>query len=77
MIYNDLNDKIEKFEFNNYKITNYEMESSAIYGLANILGHKGATICAIIANRITKDACADYKKTMKELIKYTLDQLTK
>lgn len=72
-----INDRITAFRYGEYKITNYEMESSAITGLCNLLGHHAATICLIIANRITGDASADYHGHMEKLIKYTLNQLTK
>ena len=48
-----INDRITTFRHQNYKVTNYEMESAAITGLCNLLGHHAATICLIIANRIT------------------------
>jgi uridine phosphorylase len=72
----DLNRKIEKFRYKGLKITNYEMESSAIAGLSALLGHEAITICAIIANRQTGEASPDYNKTMKELIEYTLNKIT-
>ena len=72
----DLNDKIEEFDFKGDKITNYEMESSAIFGLSAMLGHNAAAVCAIIANRITKDASKDYKPTVKRLVKVVLDRLS-
>ncbi|WP_421919837.1 nucleoside phosphorylase [Marinifilum sp.] len=72
----DLNDKIEEFDFKGEQITNYEMESSAIFGLSAMLGHNAAAICVIIANRITKDASKDYKPTIKRLIKVVLDRLS-
>ncbi|MCY1634735.1 nucleoside phosphorylase [Marinifilum sp. D737] len=72
----DLNDKIEKFDFKGEKITNYEMESSAIFGLSKMLGHNAAAVCAIIANRITKNASKDYKPTVKRLINTVLDRLS-
>jgi uridine phosphorylase len=72
----DLNDKIEEFDFKGEKITNYEMESSAIFGLSAMLGHNAAAVCAIIANRITKDASKDYKPTVKSLVKTVLDRLS-
>jgi uridine phosphorylase len=72
----NINDKIEAFEFDNQKITNYEMESSAIFGLSKLLGHKAVTICVIIANRRTKKYSKDYKPLMKDLIKTVLDKLT-
>jgi len=71
----DLNDKIEAFEFEGWKITNYEMESSAIYGLSKLLGHEALTICLIIANRVTKEANANYYPDMKLLAKYILDRI--
>ena len=71
----DLNDKIEVFEFEGRKITNYEMESSAIYGLSKLLGHEALTICLIIANRVTKEANANYYPDMKLLAKYILDRI--
>jgi uridine phosphorylase len=73
----DLNDKIETFEFEGRKITNYEMESSAIYGFSKLLGHEALTICLIIANRVTKEANANYYPEMKSLAKYILDRLAK
>lgn len=71
-----INKKIEDFRYKGLKITNYEMESSAIAGLAALLGHNAITICAIIANRQTGKASANYHKTMKNLIEYTLDKIT-
>lgn len=73
----DLNDKIEKFEYKGEKITNYEMESSAIFGLSAMLGHESVAVCAIIANRINKDASKDYQPTIKRLIKTVLNRLSK
>lgn len=72
-----INDRITEFRYQNYKVTNYEMESAAITGLCNLLGHHAATICLIIANRMTGDASADYHGYMKKLIEYTLTQLTR
>ncbi|OFX88904.1 MAG: phosphorylase [Bacteroidetes bacterium GWF2_33_16] len=71
----NINDKIEAFEHKGQKITNYEMESSAIYGLSGLLGHNAITLCAIIANRATKEFSKDYKPTIKKLIQYVLDKL--
>ena len=72
----DINDKIETFEFKGQKITNYEMESSAIFGLSKLLGHNAVTICAIIANRRKKEYSKDYKPVIKELVKTILERLT-
>lgn len=71
-----INSKIEAFRFQGLKITNYEMESSAIAGLAAMMGHQAITICAIIANRVTGEASADYHKAMNELIDYTLNKIS-
>lgn len=70
-----INDKIESFRFNDMKITNYEMECSAIYGLSKLMGHQALTVCIIIANRITRNASIDYKPVMKQLITKILDKL--
>ena len=67
--------RVLRFEFGNYKIVNYEMESAAIAGLAALMGHRATTICLIIANRANGDASADYKPHMKKLIEYTLNSL--
>ena len=72
----DINDKIEAFEFKGQKITNYEMESSAIFGLSKLLGHNAITICAIIANRANGEFSKDYKPVVKGLIKTVLERLT-
>jgi len=71
----ELNDKIEKFIHNDDKITNYEMESSAIYGLSRLLGHEALTVCAIIANRVSKQYSKDYHPVIEDLIKTVLDKL--
>lgn len=71
----NLNRSILNFSYQGQKITNFEMESSAIYGLSRLLGHNAITICAIIANRITQEYLTDYKPVMNKLIEYTLAQL--
>ena len=71
-----LNDKIESFIFEGHKITNFEMECSAIYGLSKLLGHEALTICLIIANRIKKEANANYHQSMETLIQLVLERLT-
>ena len=71
----DINDKIRAFTYDSKKITNYEMESSALFGLSSLLGHSAATVCVIIANRYIKQYCKDYKPAMKNLIKIVLDGL--
>jgi len=71
----EMNDRIEDFEYNGYKVTNFEMETSALYGLGRQLGHKTLTICAIIANRVTKEYSKDYKPIVKDMIQLVLDRL--
>jgi len=70
-----LNDKIEKFRYGNYKITNYEMEGSAIAGLAKLMGHKAMTVCCIIANRRVEAANTDYKPYIEKLVQTVLDRI--
>jgi uridine phosphorylase len=70
-----LNDKIESFRFGNYKITNYEMEGSAIAGLSKLMGHKAMTVCCIIANRRVEAANTDYKPYIEKLVTTVLDRI--
>lgn len=72
----EINSKIESFEIEGQKITNYEMESSAIFGLSKLMGHNAITICAIIANRLKGEYSKDYKPIIKNLIKTVLERLT-
>lgn len=70
-----LNEKIESFDFGGRRITNFEMEGSALAGLAALMGHRAATICTIIAQRIALDACTDYKPFVRKMIETALDKL--
>ena len=70
-----LNSKIESFSYNGECITNYEMESSALAGLAGMLGHKALTVCLIIANRVGKRFIGDYKPKMRERMATGLDRI--
>jgi uridine phosphorylase len=70
-----LNDKIESFRYGKYKITNYEMEGSAIAGLSKLMGHKAMTVCCIIANRRIEAANTDYRPYVDELIKIVLERI--
>ena len=70
-----LNEKIESFEYEGRRITNFEMEGSALAGLATLMGHRAATICTIIAQRVAMDACTDYKPFVKRMIGTALDKL--
>lgn len=70
-----LNAKIESFAYAGRRITNFEMEGSALAGLAALMGHRAATICTIIAQRIALDACTDYKPFVRQMIQTALDKL--
>ena len=59
---------MESFNYNGNRITNFEMETSALYYLGQTLGHNTLTICAIIGNRLTKKYSQDYKKTVSKMI---------
>ena len=69
------NELIESFEYKGQRITNFEMESSALAGLAALMGHKAVTVCLVIANRLSKNATVDYNEKMKELIQIVLDRI--
>lgn len=69
------NEKIEKFEYNGLKITNFEMESSALAGLARLMEHKATTCCMVIANRVAKEANTGYKNQIDDLIKIVLNRI--
>ena len=70
-----LNEKIENFSYNGMQITNFEMESSALAGLATLMGHKAVTVCMVIANRLAKEANASYKNTIDGLIEKVLERI--
>ena len=69
------NEKIEKFEYKDYRITNFEMESSALAGLARLMGHKAMTVCMVIANRLIKEANTGYKNSIDGLIEKVLERI--
>jgi len=64
---NEINNKLAEFSFRGRTISNYEMESSAIYGLSGLLGHKAITICVVIGNRVTGEFINDYKPYVMDL----------
>lgn len=72
----DFNSELRAFSWQDNRITNFEMETSALYGLSAMLGHKACTVCAIIANRYRKEYSKDYKVAINELIDIVLARLT-
>jgi uridine phosphorylase len=70
-----MNDRLESFKYKGQVITNYEMESSAIYGLSALLGHRAVTICTVIGNRVTGKFLENYKPAVKKLAILILDTL--
>jgi uridine phosphorylase len=76
LTYPDFVDKLHNFSYGGLRMSNIEMESSALAGLAALLGHRAATVCLVVANRYAKDMNTDYKGGMSEFIKKTLDVLT-
>lgn len=73
---NMLND-FETFRFGDWRITNFEMEGSAIAGIASHLGHQGGTVCCIIANRHLHSSNPDYKPQVRGLVELSLDRLSR
>ncbi len=71
-----LNEKVESFSFEGRRITNFEMEGSALAGLSALMGHRATTICTIIAQRVAHDMCTDYKPFVEKMIKMALDKLS-
>jgi uridine phosphorylase len=69
------NEKVESFEYEGLRITNFEMESSAIAGLSRLMGHRGVTCCMVIANRVAKKAESNYKNDIDGLIQKVLDRI--
>jgi len=69
------NDKVESFSYNGRRITNYEMESSAIAGLSRLLGHRATTTCMVIANRVAQKADTAYKSHIDDLIRLVLERI--
>ncbi|MCK8623229.1 nucleoside phosphorylase [Prevotella sp. E13-27] len=69
------NEKIEAFEYDGMRICNFEMESSALAGLASLLGHRAMTCCMVIANRYAKEMNTQYKNSIDTLIQKVLDRI--
>ena len=72
----NLNELLTDFKLENHRITNFEMETSALYGLGKLLNHQCLTACVIIANRVRKEFTSDYKKSVEILIEESLQRLT-
>ncbi len=71
----NLNKKIQDFKHDRFVVTNYEMESSALAGLATMLGHRALTVCLIIANRVAHHSNTNYKSSIGDLIVKVLDRI--
>ena len=72
----DLNEKLQKFNHNGHRVTNFEMETSALFGLGKALGHECATVCAIIANRLRKEYSKDHDLSIEQLISFLLQRIS-
>ncbi len=72
----DMVSDYETFRYGEYRIVNFEMEGSAIAGMARHLGHEAGTVCCVIANRYRKDSNADYKDQVSKLVRLALDRLS-
>lgn len=70
-----LNEKIEAFNYKEAQITNFEMESSSLAGLAALMGHRAMTVCCIIAGRVDKNMNTNYKGSLTGLIEMVLDRI--
>lgn len=75
LMYPELNHAIEAFDYKGHKVTNMEMECSAIYGLSKVLGHQALTVCLIIANRVTGRFLDSYHDLMENLGRTVLDRI--
>lgn len=69
------NEKLQSFDYQGWKITNFEMESSALAGLARLMGHKATTVCMVIANRFAHEANTGYKNQITDLIRTVLERI--
>ncbi len=71
----DMNERLRRFSFEGQRVVNYEMETSALYGLSKLLGHDACTLCAVVANRYANSFSKDYHSVIKSLIINTLKKL--
>ncbi|HTF04636.1 MAG TPA: nucleoside phosphorylase [Bacteroidia bacterium] len=72
----DLNEKLGSFRHGDDRVTNFEMETSALYGLGRLLGHECLTVCAIIANRVVRQYSKDYHPVIEKLVHTVLERLS-
>lgn len=72
----ELNEQLMNFSYNGHRITNFEMETSALFGLGKALGHDCATVCAIIANRFRKEYSKDHDLSIEQLITFLLERIS-
>ena len=72
----EMNGKIRSFRYKNERVINFEMETSALYGLGSLLGHRVMTVCALIANRATNETWPDHKTLIGKLIDLVLERIT-
>ena len=72
----EINRKIEAFNYQGWRVCNFEMESSALYGLGKMMGHNCMTICVVAANRVTEKFTKDYHPYIKKLVMNTLERLS-
>ena len=71
----DQNKKVEAFEYEGLRVCNFEMESSALAGMASLLGHRAMTCCMVIANRYAQKMNTEYKNSIDTLIEKVLDRI--
>ena len=71
----DMNKFLNRFDYKNQKILNFEMETSALYGLSAMLGHHASTVCAVIGNRFSNTFSKDYKKAVENLVTTVLKRI--
>ena len=71
-----VNEDLRSFDYKGQRIVNYEMETSALYGLSRLMGHHACTVCAVVANRYANSFSKDYKTVISKLIDDVLERLT-
>lgn len=76
LTYPENNRKIEAFNYQGWRVCNFEMESSALYGLGKMMGHNCLTICVVVANRVTEKFASDYHPYVRKLVQNTLERLS-